>query len=96
MDSSILIYWISPFIILGVSGVYIYIYILYFHRNCCKFHVNSVEPDQMPHSVASDLCLHCLLSTSLSILWDVRRYWDIFTSFVYLLKSPIVNLWNVI
>ena len=23
--------------------------------------VNSVDPDQMPHSVASDLSLHCLL-----------------------------------
>ena len=24
------------------------------------FHANNVEPDQLPHSVASDLGLHCL------------------------------------
>ena len=24
------------------------------------FNANSVDPDQMPHSVASHLCLHCL------------------------------------
>ena len=30
---------------------------------------NSVDPDQMPHSVASDLGLHCLL---MSYLWDAR------------------------
>ena len=29
---------------------------------------NSVDPDQMPHSVASDLGLHCLPKLSLPIL----------------------------
>ena len=33
---------------------------------------NSVDPDQMPHSVASDLSLHCL---SMSILCDARHNW---------------------
>ena len=32
----------------------------------------SVDPDQMPHSVASDLGLHCL---QMSILWDARHKW---------------------
>ena len=31
---------------------------------------NSVEPDQMPHSVASDLDLHCL---PISPLWITRH-----------------------
>ena len=31
------------------------------------FNTNSVDPDQMLHSVASDLGLHCLL---MSFLWD--------------------------
>ena len=29
---------------------------------------NSIDPDQMPHSVASDLGLHCLLKLSVLIL----------------------------
>ena len=33
---------------------------------------NSVDPDQMPHSVASDLGLHCL---PVSHLWDARHKW---------------------
>ena len=33
------------------------------------FNANSVEPDQTPHSVASDLALNCL---SMSLLWDTR------------------------
>ena len=33
---------------------------------------NSVEPDQMPHSAASDLGLHCL---PVSHLWDARVKW---------------------
>ena len=38
------------------------------------FTANSVDPDQMPHSVASDLGLHCL---PMSLLWDVRHKWVI-------------------
>ena len=33
---------------------------------------NSVDPDQMPHSAASDLGLHCL---PMSHLWDARPKW---------------------
>ena len=32
------------------------------------FTANSVDPDHMPHSVVSDLGLHCL---PLSLLWDI-------------------------
>ena len=31
--------------------------------------MHSLDPDQMPHSAASDLGLHCL---PMSFLWDVR------------------------
>ena len=33
---------------------------------------NSVDPDQMPRTVASDLSLHCL---QMSLLWDPRHKW---------------------
>ena len=33
---------------------------------------NSVDPDQMPHSAASDLGLHSL---PLSLSWDARYKW---------------------
>ena len=33
---------------------------------------NSVDPDQMPHSAASDLGLHCL---PMFHLWDARHKW---------------------
>ena len=33
---------------------------------------NSVDPDLSPHSVASDLGLHCL---PMSLLWDARHKW---------------------
>ena len=33
---------------------------------------NSVDPDQMPHSAASDLGLYCL---PMSHLWDARPKW---------------------
>ena len=33
---------------------------------------NNVDPDQMPHSAASDLVLHCL---PMSLLWDAWHIW---------------------
>ena len=36
------------------------------------FNTNSVDPDQTPHSAASDLGLHCL---PVSLLWDARHKW---------------------
>ena len=32
----------------------------YSERKMVELFANSVDPDQMPHSAASDLCLHCL------------------------------------
>ena len=52
MDMSILISWMSPFRIFGVSGVLYQFYLTL---------ANSVDPDQTPRSVLSDLGLHCLL-----------------------------------
>ena len=36
-----------------------------FYRNSCNS--NSADPDQMPHSAASDLGLHCLPITLLGV-----------------------------
>ena len=33
---------------------------------------NSIDPDQMPRSAASDLSPHCL---QMSHLWDARHKW---------------------
>ena len=64
VDSSIVICWMSPSVILGVSGLF------------CHFHsifdgkillANNVDPDQMPHYAASDLVLHCLPMTLLPV-----------------------------
>ena len=38
---------------------------------------NSVDPDQMPHSAASDLGIHCL---PMSLLWGTRHQWVNYTS----------------
>ena len=57
VDSSTVIYETSPFVILGVSGLF------------CSFHsiflwkillANTVDPNKTPQNVASDLGLHCL------------------------------------
>ena len=67
MDSSTVTLLTEPFLIYGVSG---YISLI----PCCVesplFNANSVDPDQTPRSVASDLGLHCL---PLSFLWNARR-----------------------
>ena len=36
------------------------------------FNANSVDPDQTPHAVASDMGLHYLPA---SFLWDTRHKW---------------------
>ena len=36
------------------------------------FNANSVDPDQAPHSAASDLSLHCL---TMSLLWETGYKW---------------------
>ena len=37
-----------------------------------ELNANSVDPDQTPHSAASDLGLHCF---PVSLSWDSRRIW---------------------
>ena len=54
MNSSTVKCWMHPFVILGVLSSQLF----YF---CFKILLaNTVDPDQMPHYVASDLGLHCL------------------------------------
>ena len=59
MDSSTVICRTSAFFILGVSGFF------------CRFNsilfADSVDPDQMPHDVASDMVQHCLPRTLLRV-----------------------------
>ena len=62
MDSStVIICWTSPIFILGVSGLF-YCFYSIFDGNLLA---NSVDPDQMPHYVVSDLGLHYLPMTLL-------------------------------
>ena len=58
-DSSIVICWTCSFVISGAYFVYFVAFILFLIENP----VNSVDPDQTPHCVASDLGLHCLPMT---------------------------------
>ena len=60
VDLSIFTIWMSPFIVLGVSGEYFQFYCI-LHKNSCK--QASVDPVQMPHSAASELGLHCFHNT---------------------------------
>ena len=39
----------------------------YSYRKMVELFANSEDPDQMPHSVASDLGLHCLPNTLLGV-----------------------------
>ena len=50
-----------------LRGVVVSFLSLSFFVEISELHVNSVEPDQTPHSAASDLGLHCL---PMSLLWD--------------------------
>ena len=49
VDSSTFICWVSPFVILGVSGFFIIYYI--FDGKSCLQTVYSVDCDQIPHYV---------------------------------------------
>ena len=60
VDSSSVIYWTSPFVILGVSGLFSCLYSVFVGKSCKQ---KCLEPDQMQHYVASDLGLHCLSRT---------------------------------
>ena len=69
MDSSTLALWTGPFPISEVSYQFL---LLPCFIKITVFNVNSIDPDQTPHSAASDLGLHCLL---MSLLWDARLKW---------------------
>ena len=59
-----LIIWAVPFSVQRVSGL---LFLLLLLVENSAFNANSADPDQTPHSVASDLGLHCL---PMSPLWD--------------------------
>ena len=69
MDSSTIILWTGPFLISAVSG---WSLLLSCFKELSEFNANNVDPDQMPHSAASDLGQHCL---PMSLLWDARLKW---------------------
>ena len=82
MDSSTVVCWTSLFVILGVLGLFFCLYSIFdkkriqankFNKKCRPWSpgllANSVDPDQMPHYLASDLGLHCLPTT---LLWVSR------------------------
>ena len=50
---------------------------------------NSGDPDQTPHSVASDLGLHCL---PMSHKKDARHIWVKMQLFCYLIRVP--EMWE--
>ena len=54
-----------------IRGVWSVIIIVMFVERF-ELNANSADPDQMPHSAASDLGLHCL---PMSHLWDARHKW---------------------
>ena len=55
--------WKSQISIAGTSGCEIYIFL----EKMAKLFANSGDPDQTPHSAASDLDLHCLPITLLRV-----------------------------
>ena len=63
--SSTVTCWTSPSFILGVLGLFCSLYSIFDGKSCLT---KNVDPDQMPHDVASDLSLHCLPMT----LWASR------------------------
>ena len=63
VDSSTVTRWTSPFVILGVWSVLSFLF--YFLWKILL--ASTVDPDQMPHYVASDLGLHCLAMTLLQV-----------------------------
>ena len=57
VDSSTVICWMSPFVILGVWGLFWCFYSIFLLKIMLA---TTVDPDLAPHYVASDLGLHCL------------------------------------
>ena len=69
VDSYTLSFWTSPFPIKRMTG---YVLLLPCFIEIHVFNANSVDRDQMPHSAASDLSLHCLPK---SFSWGARHKW---------------------
>ena len=67
-DSSSVICWTSPFVILGVCGL--------FSISWKIMLGNTVDPDQMPHYMASDQGLQCLPMPLLQPSEWVKQYFE--------------------
>ena len=53
-----------------IRGVWLVFLLLSCFVEMSELNTNSVDPDQLPHSAASDLGLYCL---PMSLLWDARH-----------------------
>ena len=71
MDYSTLILWTGPFQVKGVVASCFFLLLPCFTEITVLI-ANRVDPDQTPHSAASDLGLHRL---SMSLVWDARNKW---------------------
>ena len=69
VDSSTLTLWTGPFPVKGLSGKFL---LLPWFTEIPVLYAKSIDPDQTPWSVASDLGLYCL---HMSLLWDTRLKW---------------------
>ena len=69
MDFSTLTLWTGPFQVKDVSGWFL---LLPWFTEIPVFNANSIDPDQMPRSAASDLGLRCL---PMSHLWYKWHKW---------------------
>ena len=57
MSSPTVICWTNPFVVLAASVLFCHFYSIFDGKIPLT---NTVDPDQMPHDVASDMGLHCL------------------------------------
>ena len=59
-----------------------------------KLFANSGDPDQMPHSVASDLGLHCLQITLLRVsrLQWIKKFWLKSLSYLGIRYDPVLPM----
>ena len=67
VDSSTVICWTSPFVILEVLDLFCRFYSIFMENS-----INFVDSDQTPHNVASDLGPHCLPMTLLRVSTQER------------------------
>ena len=74
--------------IFNIRGVWIVLLITMFNIISVS-NANSEDPDQTPHSVSSDLGLHCL---PMSLLWDARLKWVKTSEMSKYFQQNFVNL----